>query len=139
MKLHKFSNLQSSLSLIQIIVISIFIALLLDFIPDQDLDTLAVITQLLLHVHFAHLIPANLICIVMKMLIYLFQSLNYTTTISPIILSIVTFAIVVVYISLLLNSNATARKILISLSATIFIATLFQSTKEVYKAFLTVP
>ncbi len=69
MKQTTFSKLQTSLSLVQLSMVAVFVALLIDFIPDQDLDSVALLTQFISHLHFTHCISANLNYAVIKLIL----------------------------------------------------------------------
>ncbi|RTK96276.1 MAG: hypothetical protein EKK64_04470 [Neisseriaceae bacterium] len=140
MKQTTFSKLQTSLSLIQLSMVGIFVALLIDFIPDQDLDSLALLTQFISHLHFTHCISVSVNYEVIKLVLNTLS--NYISIINiPLLFSqaklICTF--IVCFIAVLTVFEYIVKTSIISLKATVFNDTLSHSKIEVYKAFIAIP
>ncbi|MDD3267473.1 MAG: hypothetical protein PHC75_09890 [Burkholderiales bacterium] len=139
MKLNNIIRLQRQLSIIEILSIVLPAILIFDFMIDCKLDYAIVITEILIHSHITHLIPANILC-------YIIITTMYTISNSLSIIGTIEFSTVYFIYNIVVNIICIAsifyfidHRKLTSRFSTIHFDTLFNHHKEVYKALVSIP
>lgn len=136
----RFVHVQNPLKLLKMIIIFAFFVLLIDYIPDHQLDTIIIVSHIFASIHLLHWLPPNILHFASIFVPYVLQHSN---TLINIILMFSTIQIiyctVIRTISIKFTLDNIASKKLVSNISKLFLTSPFQSHKDIVQAFYAVP